>query len=102
MPYCEKHNIESEHKCKQCTVEKREQTMLERYGVRSALHSKDIKEKKNKTCLDKYGVEHSFSSDQVKQKCKDTLLEKYGVECSLSLQKVKEIREKKLCLKSME
>jgi hypothetical protein len=48
MNYCEKHNIESKYKCVKCTVEKREATMLERYNVRSALHSKEIKEKKDK------------------------------------------------------
>lgn len=38
--YCEKHKIESPYKCKKCSVEKRENTMMKRYGVRSALHSK--------------------------------------------------------------
>ena len=30
MPYCEKHNIEN--RCTKCSVEKREKTMMERYG----------------------------------------------------------------------
>ena len=51
MPYCEKHNIESQYKCTKCAVEKREQTMMNKYGVRSALHSKEIKDKKDATCL---------------------------------------------------
>jgi len=33
MPYCEKHGLDSVGKCKKCIMEKREKTMIERYGV---------------------------------------------------------------------
>jgi hypothetical protein len=91
MNYCEKHDLYSKHKCKKCIVEKRQATMMEKYGVKNALHSTAIKEKKNKTCLDTYGVVHTFSHESVKDKIKKTNLTKYGVDCTL---KVKEVRDK--------
>jgi hypothetical protein len=90
MQFCEKHNIESKYKCGKCTIEKRQRTMMIRYGVTSALHSDDIKAKKKSTCIEKFGVEHSFASEEVKKKCKKTLLERYGTEYSLSSQEVRE------------
>jgi hypothetical protein len=90
MPFCEKHQIESTHTCKKCIVEKREATMLKKYGVKSALYSKDIKEKKNATCLEKYGVSHSFANEEIKQKCKESMLKKYGAEFSLSVPTVRD------------
>ena len=56
MPLCEIHRVESKHKCIACTVEKRQATMLKRYGVINALHSKEIIERRNKTCMEKYGT----------------------------------------------
>lgn len=115
MTYCEKHNISSEHKCKKCTVEKREQTMLARYGTRSALHCEAIKNKKDNTCLNKYGnsvvsktdyakdkvkstnllkygVEHTLQVPDVREKGKDTMLEKYGVEYAIQSSEIKQKR----------
>ena len=76
MPYCEKHTIESKYKCMKCTVEKREQTMLARYGVRNALHSKEIKEKKDATCLEKYGNTVVSKTNFAKNKVRETNLDK--------------------------
>jgi hypothetical protein len=90
LNYCEKHNLHSKHKCKKCTIEKREATMLKRYGVVSALQSASIKEKKNKSCLNKYGVEHTFAHESVKEKIKKTALEKYGVEYILQAKSVRD------------
>ena len=90
MRYCEKHDLYSKHKCKKCTIEKREATMLERHGVRSALQSNTIKDKKKKTCLDTYGVEHTFALDSVKEKIKTTAREKYGVDYILQAQTVRD------------
>jgi hypothetical protein len=90
MPYCEKHNLESKHKCVRCTVEKRQATMIERHGVVNALHSAKFKAKKNKTCLEKYGAEHSFANEEVKQKIKETNLARHGVEYPLQLEAVRE------------
>ena len=83
MPYCERHAIETPHKCPRCTVEKREKTMMERYGARSALLSDQFKEKKKATSLERFGVEHGSQTEHCKQKTKETNLLRYGVEHSL-------------------
>ncbi len=89
MPYCERHEIETPHKCPRCTVEKREKTMMERYGAKNALHTDQFKEKKKKTSIEKYGVAHSFASETVKQKIKETNLLRYGVEYSLQSEEIR-------------
>jgi len=92
MGHCEKHNLTTKYKCPKCTVEKREATMLARYGAKAALHCSSIKEKREKTCLEKFGTKDILNvNKEVKQKKKETMLKKYGVECSLQ---VKEVREK--------
>ena len=91
------------HYCKKCSKIKREQTNLERYGVKNIFQSEDkrikikntlkerygvdspiknieIKEKIKQTNLEKYGAENPFSSNICKEKIKQTNLEKYGVE----------------------
>ncbi len=90
MVFCEKHQIDSTHKCKKCTIEKREQTMIARYGVRSALHSKEIKDKKDKSCLEKYGDSVVSKTNYAKGKVKETNLEKYGVEHTLQVQEIRD------------
>ena len=79
MSYCQKHNIESQYKCKKCSVEKRENTMMERYGVRSALHSKSMKDKKDATCLKIYGNAVVSKTEGAKNKVKNT--NKQGYYC---------------------
>jgi hypothetical protein len=90
MPHCEKHNITSDHKCKRCTVEKREATMMLRYGERSALHSKEIKERREKTCLEKYGSIVPANTDEIKKKTRESNMEKYGVEHTLQVKKFRD------------
>ena len=91
MPLCEKHGIESKYKCVKCTVEKRQATMTLRYGVKNALHSKEIKEKKDKTCLEKYGHVVVSKTNMIKEITKQRNLAQYGVEHVLQ---IKEIRDK--------
>jgi len=90
MPFCEKHQIESIYKCKKCTVEKREQTMVSRYGVRSALHSKQIKERKDATCLQLFGNVVVSKTEEMKNKVIETNLKKHGVKHTLQIQEVRE------------
>jgi len=90
MPHCEKHNVTSTHKCVRCTVEKREATMILRFGVANALHSKEIKEKKDKTCLALYGTTNLFENKEIQKKRKETNLIKYGVEETLHVQSIRD------------
>jgi hypothetical protein len=64
MPYCLKHNSTSDHSCKKCTIEKREATMLERYGAKSALKCPDFKQKREQTCLQKFGTTDILNKNQ--------------------------------------
>lgn len=73
------------------TKEKRQNSMLQKYGTISAFASKDIREKIKKTNLERYGAENPYASDQIKEKIKRITLEKYGVDNVL---KSKEIRQK--------
>jgi hypothetical protein len=69
--------------------EKREKTMLERYGVKYPGNSKIIRERKIKTNLAKYGVKSTLCLKSIQEKCKKTKLEKYGNMCG-NLEKFKQ------------
>lgn len=60
-------------------VEKRQKTIIDRYGKDYNL-TKEVQNKKKQTCFEKYGVEHPNKSQKVKDKIKNTNLKKYGVE----------------------
>ena len=67
--------------CKSCVVNipevrnKREQTLLERYGDKNIFASEYFKEKSKETNLLKLGVEYPMQSSQVKEKSKNTFME---------------------------
>lgn len=65
--------------CKNCAPLKRENTLLERYGIRNACYLEDAENKKKQTNLKKYGVEFAFQSEEVKEKIRDTIIKKYGI-----------------------
>lgn len=66
--------------CEKCASIKRENTFLERYGVKNACYLEEVKEKKIKTNLERYGVENPNQSSKIRAKMKKTNLKKYGVE----------------------
>ncbi len=99
--------------CPKCAPQKREETNLEKYGVKNVFQNEEIKEKiketslkkyghthhlqnpeqKNKlikTCLEKFGVAYAFCQPQVYEKIKKTHLEKYGVEYPLQSQEIQD------------
>lgn len=57
----------------------REETCLNKYGVKSPLESKLIRDKANKTIKEKYGVDNIFQSKEIIEKIKQTNLKRYGV-----------------------
>jgi very-short-patch-repair endonuclease len=61
-------------------IEKKNTTIMERYGVDNPVHIDGVKEKMKTTSLEKYGTAFPISSDIVSAKFKNTNLEKYGVE----------------------
>ncbi len=66
--------------CKQCGLEQKKQTCLEKYGVDNPRKSTDIKNKIKQTWLETYGVDNPLKSSNIKNKVKQTCLEKYGVD----------------------
>lgn len=83
--------------CKSCmeqdpvTVQKREQTMLDRFGVKNAMQSNELRNKATQTTYEKYGAEHPIQSPTIKEKTEATNLKRYGNKSVLS---VKSIRDK--------
>lgn len=58
----------------------REQTNMERYGVKNVSYSPEIIDRIRKSNQEKYGVSWSFQAEKVKHKISDTLMERYGVD----------------------
>ena len=62
-----------------CQKEKREETMILKYGEKSALKLDVFKNKMNKTNNKRYGVSNVFLAKEIKEKALDTLFNNYGV-----------------------
>ena len=83
--------------CKSCmekdplTVRKREESMLHKFGVKCAGHSKELIEKRKQTNIKKYGCEFSSQNQKVKDKTALTNIKRYG---KISTLAVKSIRDK--------
>ncbi len=80
-------------------TEKRDKTMIKKYGVKNPMHSDDIKNKLKATNLEKYGVEFGLKSKIIQDKVKATNLEKYGVEMPLQ-SKIIQDKIKETCIKN--
>lgn len=61
------------------TVEKRNTTMLEKYGVENCSQVKEIHEKKMQTCLKNNGTNYPSQNKKIKLKMEMTNIERYGV-----------------------
>lgn len=98
--------------CRECSYEKTAQTCLEKYGFKTSLQNKLVKEKIKQTnlerygveyygqtkechdrirqtCLDKYGVEHFAQSQEIKDKKAKTIMERYGADCVFHVEEFK-------------
>jgi len=89
--------------CLKCKYENaniiRENTNIEKYGVKIISQNKDIQEKIRNNCMIKYGVQHTGQLETVKTKFKQTCLDKYGVE-NPSQDIVVKNKKKETCLKN--
>lgn len=63
----------------QCIKKKREDTMLQKFGVVNAGLSKELRQKVKNTCLEKYGAEEALLNKEIKKKADDACYKKYGV-----------------------
>lgn len=62
------------------------QTCLEKYGDTNVLgKNSPIYEKRNKTVLEKYGVNNVFQNDSIKDIIKKTMIDRYGVENPINI-----------------
>ena len=59
--------------------EKKRNTCMEHYGVENPGQSQEIKEKSKRTCLDRYGCENPMQNQEVRAKAEQTNLMRYGV-----------------------
>ena len=73
---------------------KREQTMLNKYGVINAYQLEEFKDKIKQTNLKKYGSESVMNNKEIKQKQQNTIKEKYGVNNISQLDEIKRKKEK--------
>lgn len=60
--------------------DKKEKTMLERYGNKSFTATKEFQDKFTANCLEKYGVKSHLEVPEILNKIRATCLEKYGQE----------------------
>jgi hypothetical protein len=72
-----------------CSIEKRKNTNLERYGSEHHMNNDNVKNKIKETNIGKYGVENVSQNEDIKNKRKETNLERYGVSCSLQSNETK-------------
>lgn len=86
--------------CKSCqgkfNSEKRNETNLRKYGVKSCAALPEVREKIKKTNLERYGAEHNWGSKELREKIKKTNLEKYGYEEPLACPEIREKRRQTL------
>lgn len=72
--------LQSGCRCPDCSVFRREQTNLTKFGVTYPSKRQDIKIKTKQTNLERYGTEHALQIEYYFNKVKKTNLERYGVE----------------------
>lgn len=65
--------------------DKRNTTMMNKYGVLNPSNIIEVQEKRKKTFQYKYGVDNPIQVKEFKEKAKQKIYNKYGVNCVLSL-----------------
>ena len=60
--------------------QRREQTMIKKYGVKNTRQLKNVNHKIKQTNLEKYGVEYPIQNNEILTKMKQTMLDTHGVE----------------------
>lgn len=73
---------------------RRENTCVERYGVRNAMQDPEIKRKMEETCISRYGVANPLQNPKIREKFVSTVMERYGVKNPSELNEIKEKKKK--------
>jgi csr/mutH/archaeal HJR family nuclease len=87
----------SEDLCWECSVLKRKETCLAKYGVEYPMQLKEIRDKAEQTNLEKYGVRKPLQNKEIFEEMKRNNLEKYGHEFNMQVPEFRE-KTKKTCL----
>lgn len=74
-------------------IQKRKQSLLDKYGTTCSLNTIQAKEKTKKTLLEKYGTENYNHTPEAREKAKQTMISRYGVEHALLSPEIKEKRK---------
>lgn len=82
--------VKSSEEIKRITKQRRENSLIEHYGVNNPSKSEEIKKKKEDTCLKNFGTKNPMQSEENKNKAKNTNLLKYGNEFPSKTQEVKQ------------
>lgn len=69
--------------CLKCTVKKREDTNIKRYGVKNVMALPDTLEKIKNTTKKNYGVDYAMQSSYLSEKQQNVVAHKYGVKSFL-------------------
>lgn len=94
-PLITKESLEKSHS-KDAMIKKNE-TMLNRYGITSCLQTKETQDKIKQIFVSKYGVDNPAKSETIKEKTKQICLEKYGATSPLASSEIqKKIKQTNL------
>lgn len=75
----------------ECRVKKREQTSMQKYGIKVPGNNPTAREKSKQTMQERYGVDYAQKSQSIRQKSINTWINQYGVD---NPQKVEDIKNK--------
>jgi len=74
---------------KECFVNSRKESCIDKWGVDNPKKSKEIIEKERESILDRWGGKHFMMDDSVRNKFKETMIDKWGVEWSQQNNEIK-------------
>ena len=63
-----------------CTVNKRRETCIQKWGVDNPKKSKEVIDREKQNILDKWNGDHYMKNEQVRKKFNSTMVERWGVE----------------------
>lgn len=72
-----------------CSIKKRKETCVIKYGVDNPKKNKDILKKERENIRNKWGVDHYMQSENIINKIKSKMLDRYGVEWAQQSEEIK-------------
>lgn len=75
-------------------IEKKKNTMVEKYGVEHNFSTGILRDKIYETCSIRYGCKTPIQNEDIRKKYEETMIKKYGSSCNFSLKEVQDKIEK--------